>query len=134
MTTSMTTTPASSQRLGGAAAAAEVSRPTRTTSRRVLASCGSRRAIRQMTVTGSFGLYYDQNHWNFTDIYLNETLLALRRVNLNANTQANNPFWTPANTAVGIAQMRAFLARNYPGLSGPERPAVSGGDHPRRGP
>ena len=68
-----------------------------------------------MTLRASFGLYYDQNHWNFTDIYLNETLLALRRVNLNANTQANNPFWTPANTAVGIAQMRAFLARNYPG-------------------
>ena len=63
----------------------------------------------------SYGLYYDQNHWNFTDIYLNETLLALRRINLNANTQANNPFWTPANTAVGIAQMREFLARNYPG-------------------
>jgi outer membrane receptor protein involved in Fe transport len=72
-------------------------------------------ADRQMTVRGSFGIYYDQNHWNFTDIYLNETLLALRRINLNANSQANNPFWTPANTAIGIAQMRAFLAHNYPG-------------------
>jgi outer membrane receptor protein involved in Fe transport len=72
-------------------------------------------ADRQMTVRGSYGLYYDQNHWNFTDIYLNETLLALRRINLNANSQANNPFWTPGNTAVGIAQMRAFLAQNYPG-------------------
>ena len=91
-------------------------------------------ADRQMTLSASFGLYYDQNHWNFTDIYLNETLLALRRVNLNANTQANNPFWTPANTAVGIAQMRAFLARNYPGLSGPQWPAVPGGDHSGRGP
>jgi outer membrane receptor protein involved in Fe transport len=72
-------------------------------------------ADRQMTLRASFGLYYDQNHWNFTDIYFNETLLALRRINLNANTQANNPFWTPGNTAVGIAQMREFLARNYPG-------------------
>jgi hypothetical protein len=72
-------------------------------------------ADRRMTVRGSFGLYYDQNNWNFTDIYLNETLLALRRVTLNANSQANNPFWTPANTAVGIAQMRAFLAQKYPG-------------------
>jgi len=70
---------------------------------------------RRTTIRGSFGFYYDQNHWNFTDIYLNETLLALRRINLNANTQASNPFWTPANTAVGIAQMREFLARNYPG-------------------
>ena len=76
---------------------------------------------RKTTLRSSFGFYYDQNHWNFTDIYLNETLLALRRISLNANTQANNPFWTPANTAIGIAQMRAFLAKNfpaYPDLSG----------------
>jgi hypothetical protein len=76
---------------------------------------------RKTTLRGSFGFYYDQNHWNFTDIYLNETLLALRRVSLNANTQAGNPFWTPGNTAIGIALMRAFLAKNfpaYPELSG----------------
>ena len=66
------------------------------------------------TVRASVGFYYDQNHWNLTDIYLNETLLAIRRVSLNANTQANNPFWTPANTAIGIAQMRAFLAKSFP--------------------
>jgi len=71
-------------------------------------------ADRKTTVRASFGFYYDQNHWNLTDIYLNETLLAIRRVALNANTQANNPFWTPANTAIGIAQMRAFLARSFP--------------------
>jgi len=71
-------------------------------------------ADRRTTVRSSLGFYYDQNHWNFTDIYLNETLLALRRITLNANTQANNPFWTPGNTAVGIAAMRAFLAKNYP--------------------
>jgi outer membrane receptor protein involved in Fe transport len=72
-------------------------------------------ADRRTTVRASFGLYYDQNHWNFTDIYLNETLLARRRINLNANSPANNPFWTPGNTAVGMAQMREFLARNFPG-------------------
>jgi hypothetical protein len=71
-------------------------------------------ADRKTTLRGSFGFYYDQNHWNLTDIYLNETLLAIRRVSLNANTQANNPFWTPANTAIGIAQMRAFLAKGFP--------------------
>jgi outer membrane receptor protein involved in Fe transport len=71
-------------------------------------------ADRRTTLRSSFGFYYDQNHWNFTDIYLNETLLALRRITLNANTQGGNPFWTPANTAVGIAQMRAFLARSFP--------------------
>jgi outer membrane receptor protein involved in Fe transport len=75
---------------------------------------------RRTTIRGSFGLYYDQNHWNFTDIYLNETLLSLQRINLNANTQANNPFWTPANTAIGIAQMRAFLASNFPGYPDPK--------------
>ena len=71
-------------------------------------------ADRQTTLRSSFGFYYDQNHWNFTDIYLNETLLALRRITLNANTQGGNPFWTPANTAIGIAQMRAFLAKSFP--------------------
>jgi outer membrane receptor protein involved in Fe transport len=71
-------------------------------------------ADRRTTLRSSFGFYYDQNHWNFTDIYLNETLLALRRITLNANTQGGNPFWTPANTAIGIAQMRAFLARSFP--------------------
>ena len=70
---------------------------------------------RKTTLRSSFGFYYDQNHWNLTDIYINETLLALRRISLNANSQANNPFWTPANTAIGIAQMRAFLATNFPG-------------------
>lgn len=69
---------------------------------------------RKTTLRSSFGFYYDQNHWNFTDIYLNETLLALRRISLNANSQGANPFWTPANTAIGIAAMRAFLAQNFP--------------------
>jgi outer membrane receptor protein involved in Fe transport len=69
---------------------------------------------RRTTLRSSFGFYYDQNHWNFTDIYLNETLLALRRISLNANSQGSNPFWTPANTSIGIAQMRSFLAQNFP--------------------
>jgi len=69
---------------------------------------------RKTTLRSSFGFYYDQNHWNFTDIYLNETLLALRRISLNANSQGSNPFWTPGNTAVGIAAMRQFLATNFP--------------------
>jgi outer membrane receptor protein involved in Fe transport len=69
---------------------------------------------RKTTIRGSVGYYYDQNHWNFTDIYINETLLALRRISLNANSASANPFWTPANTAIGIAAMRAFLAKNFP--------------------
>ncbi len=71
-------------------------------------------ADHRTTIRGSVGVYHDQNHWNFTDIYINETLLALRRVSLNANSASANPFWTPANTAIGIAAMRAFLATNFP--------------------
>ncbi len=71
-------------------------------------------ADRKTTLRSSVGFYYDQSHWNFTDIYLNETLLALRRISLNANTQGGNPFWTPGNTAIGIAAMRAFLAKSFP--------------------
>jgi hypothetical protein len=52
---------------------------------------------------------------------LNETLLALRRISLNANNQGQNPFWTPSNTQTGINAMRLFLAQRfpaYPDLSG----------------
>jgi outer membrane receptor protein involved in Fe transport len=71
-------------------------------------------ADRKTTLRANFGFYYDQNHWNITDSYINETLLAKLRISLNANSAASNPFWTPANTAVGIAQMRAFLASRFP--------------------
>ena len=81
----------------------------------------------------AFGLYYDQNHWNFTDIYLNETLLALRRINLNANSQANNPFWTPGQHCGRHRADARVPGRELSRLSGPERPAVPAGDYPRRG-
>lgn len=71
-------------------------------------------ADRLWTVRGSAGIFYDQNHFNYNDVYLNQTLLAETRVLFNANSSTDNPFWTPGNTAVGVAQMRAYLAQNFP--------------------
>lgn len=65
-------------------------------------------ADRQWTIRGSAGVFYDQNHFNYNDVYTNQTLLANRRVSFNANSSTANPFW-PDRTA-----MRAFLARNFP--------------------
>jgi outer membrane receptor protein involved in Fe transport len=69
---------------------------------------------RRTTVRGSYGLFYDQNHFNWTDIYVNETLLSTRRVSFSASTPADNPFYNPANPAASAAQLRLFLARSFP--------------------
>ena len=66
---------------------------------------------RKTTLRSSFGFYYDQNHWNFTDIYLNETLLALRRVTLNANTQAGNPVLDARRTRPWASRRCARFSR-----------------------
>lgn len=65
-------------------------------------------ADRRWTVRGSAGVFYDQNHGNYNDVYLNQTLLADRRVLFNANSSTDNPFWPDRNA------MRAFLAQNFP--------------------
>ncbi len=64
---------------------------------------------RHTTVRGSFGLFYDQNHYNYSDIWINETLQSVRRISFNANDAALNPFWP------NRAAMRAYLAANFPG-------------------
>ncbi|MEI6668293.1 MAG: TonB-dependent receptor [Acidobacteriota bacterium] len=69
---------------------------------------------RRTTIRGSFGRFYDQNHFNWTDIYMNETLLSLRRVSFSASTPADNPFYDAANPAASAAQLKLFLARAYP--------------------
>lgn len=71
-------------------------------------------ADRRTTIRGSFGLFYDQNHFNWTDIYVNETLLSTRRVSFDAFGAAGNPFWNPADTAGSALKLRAFLAQNFP--------------------
>jgi len=69
---------------------------------------------RRTTIRGSYGLFYDQNHFNWTDIYVNETLLSTRRVSFSASTPADNPFYDPANPAASAAQLRSFLAQAFP--------------------
>jgi hypothetical protein len=69
---------------------------------------------RRTTIRGSYGLFYDQNHFNWTDIYVNETLLSLRRVSFSASTPADNPFYNPANPAASAAALRLFLAQAFP--------------------
>ncbi|MGZ5393444.1 MAG: TonB-dependent receptor plug domain-containing protein, partial [Mycobacterium sp.] len=69
---------------------------------------------RRTTIRGSYGLFYDQNHFNWTDIYVNETLLSTRRVSFSASTPADNPFYNAANPAASAAQLRLFLAGAFP--------------------
>lgn len=68
---------------------------------------------RKTTVRGSYGFFYDQNHFNWTDIFVNETLLSTRRVSFVATSPAENPFCAtdPVNCA-GL--LRAFLAQSFP--------------------
>jgi outer membrane receptor protein involved in Fe transport len=69
---------------------------------------------RRTTIRGSYGLFYDQNHFNWTDIFVNETLLSTRRVSFSASTPADNPFYNPADPAGSAAALRLFLARAFP--------------------
>ena len=78
---------------------------------------------RKTVVRGSAGIFYDQNHFNYNDVYLNQTLLAEKRVDFNANSATSNPFCTGGvvNDACRT-QLRALLAQSYPAtpsLSGP---------------
>ncbi len=65
-------------------------------------------ANRLWAIRGSAGVFYDQNHFNYNDVYVNQTLLADKRVSFNANNAAANPFWPDRNA------LRAFLASNFP--------------------
>ncbi|MEO7792254.1 MAG: carboxypeptidase regulatory-like domain-containing protein [Vicinamibacterales bacterium] len=71
-------------------------------------------AAKNTAIRGSFGLFYDQNHYNYTDIYLNETLLSERRLTLSANDPGTNPFWNAADPVGSRAAARAFLVQSYP--------------------
>ena len=88
---------------------------TSTTWRRGLASCGCPTDDRKLVIRGSAGLFYDQNHFNYNDVYVNQTLLANRRVNFNCNSTTDNPLY---NAAEGLpasrVRCRAFLAERFP--------------------
>jgi hypothetical protein len=70
---------------------------------------------RKLAIRGSAGLFFDQNHFNYNDVYVNQTLLANRRVNFNCNSTTDNPLY---NAAEGLAasrvRCRAFLAERFP--------------------
>ena len=69
---------------------------------------------KRTAIRASSGIFYGQNHYNWTVIYAIETLLAERRISFNANLPEENPFWNAANPADGRAALRAFLARSFP--------------------
>jgi outer membrane receptor protein involved in Fe transport len=69
---------------------------------------------RRTTVRGSGGIFYDQSHFNYNDVYINQTLLAIRRYSFNSNDSTTNPFFNPADPPGSATRLRAFLAQNYP--------------------
>jgi outer membrane receptor protein involved in Fe transport len=71
-------------------------------------------ASRRTTVRGSGGIFYDQSHFNYNDVYINQTLLAVRRYSFNSNDSTTNPFFNPADPAGSATRLRAFLAQNFP--------------------
>jgi outer membrane receptor protein involved in Fe transport len=71
-------------------------------------------AARRTTIRGSGGIFYDQSHFNYNDVYINQTLLAIRRYSFNSNDSTTNPFFTAADPAGSATRLRAFLAKNFP--------------------
>ncbi len=69
---------------------------------------------RRTTLRASSGLYYNQNHFNWTVIYAIETLLSEQRFIFDANLPEQNPFWNPADPAGSRAALRRWLAESFP--------------------
>jgi hypothetical protein len=73
-------------------------------------------ADKRTSFHGGFGMFYTQNHFNYSDIYEAETLTTTAHYSFNYANSTLNPFYDPNNVATSQAQLRAFLAQNYPGL------------------
>lgn len=72
-------------------------------------------ASRRTAIRASAGIFYDQNHFNYQDVYLNQTLVPERRVDFNANSPTTNPFCTTGIVTPACRdQLRTFLAQSYP--------------------
>lgn len=69
---------------------------------------------RRTTVRGSAGVFYDQNHFNYNDTYINQTLLTVNRVTLRDNDPTSNPFWNAADPAGSATRLRAYLGQYFP--------------------
>jgi hypothetical protein len=77
-------------------------------------------ASHMTTVRGSAGLFFDQNHFNYNDTYINQTLLTANRVTLRDNDPTANPFWNAADPTGSATRLRAYLGQyfpNFPDLS-----------------
>jgi hypothetical protein len=70
-------------------------------------------ADKRTTFHGGFGMFYTQNHFNYSDIYEAETLSTTAHYQFNYASPTLNPF---GNSATGQTQLRAFLAQTYPAL------------------
>ncbi len=80
---------------------------------------------RKTTIRGSAGIFYDRNHFNYNDVYINQTLLAIERVSFDANSPTANPFYNPADPAGSAAQLRAYLAQSFPNFPDLSQAAVA---------
>lgn len=80
-------------------------------------------ADRRTTIRSSAGIFYDQNHFNYNDTYINQTLLTVNRITINANDSTQNPFWNAADPAGSKAAARAYLASVFPGFPPPSNTA-----------
>ena len=67
-------------------------------------------ADHRTTIRGSAGIFYDQNHFNYNDTYINQTLLTTNRITINANDPTQNPFYNAADPNGSKTAARAFLA------------------------
>lgn len=76
-------------------------------------------ADRRTTIRSSAGIFYDQNHFNYNDTYINQTLLTVNRITINANDSTQNPFWNAADQAGSKLAARAYLASVFPGFPPP---------------
>jgi hypothetical protein len=71
---------------------------------------------RRTTIRASAGVFYDQNHFNYNDTYINQTLLTVNRVTLRDNDPTSNPFWNAADPTGSATRLRAYLGQYFPGF------------------
>ena len=71
---------------------------------------------RRTTIRAGSGVFYDQNHFNYNDTYINQTLLTTNRVTLIDNNPTSNPFWNPADPTGSALKLRTYLAQYFPQL------------------
>jgi outer membrane receptor protein involved in Fe transport len=77
-------------------------------------------ADHRTAIRGSAGIFYDQNHFNYNDTYINQTLLTSNRITINANDPTQNPLYNASDPNGSKTAARAFLANwflNFPNIN-----------------